>query len=124
MDAKSAEAALIAFAAQFPEAWTDHPWDHTVLKVGQKIFVFFGGAASPAGQLSVTVKLPISCEMALTLPGVRPAGHGLGRAGWVQLMRSDGDDFEIPTLKSWIIQSYKAVAPKRLGKRVDDAPFQ
>ncbi len=76
-DAKAAEAELIAFAAAMPEAWEDHPWDHTVLKVGKKVFVFFGGAASPPGELSVTVKLPTSYEMALTLPYVRPAGHGL-----------------------------------------------
>ena len=77
LDAKAAEAELIAFAAGMPEAWEDHPWDHTVLKVGKKVFVFFGGAAAAPNILSVTVKLPISYEMALTLPFMRPAGHGL-----------------------------------------------
>ena len=28
------------------------------MKVGKKVFVFFGGAASPPGELSLTVKLP------------------------------------------------------------------
>ena len=119
IDAKTAEAALIAFAARMPQAWEDHPWDHTVLKVGKKVFVFFGGAASPPGQLSVTVKLPISYEMALTLPCVRPAGHGLWKGGWAQLTQSDGDDIDLETLKGWIVQSYKAVASKKLGKLVD-----
>jgi predicted DNA-binding protein (MmcQ/YjbR family) len=121
VDAKAAEAALIAFAATMPQAWEDHPWDHTVLKVGKKVFVFFGGAASPPDVLSVTVKLPISFEMALTLPGVRPAGHGLGRGGWAQLTQSTGDDIDIETLKGWIIQSYRAVAPKKLSKLLDAA---
>ena len=54
-DAKAAERQLIAYASTMPQAWEDHPWDHTVLKVGKKIFVFFGGAAAPEDVLSVTV---------------------------------------------------------------------
>jgi hypothetical protein len=79
LDAKAAENELIAFASAFPQAWEDHPWEHTVLKVGKKVFVFFGGAAGQPNELSMTVKLPISYEMALTLPYVRP-GMGFGRA--------------------------------------------
>jgi predicted DNA-binding protein (MmcQ/YjbR family) len=120
-DAKAAEAELIAFAATFPQAWEDHPWDHTVMKVGAKIFVFFGGAASPPGELSVTVKLPISYEMALTLPCVSPAGHGLWKGGWAALRQRDGDDFDLPTIKGWIDQSYRAVATKKLVKLLDAA---
>jgi predicted DNA-binding protein (MmcQ/YjbR family) len=121
IDAKAAEAALIAFATAMPEAWEDHPWDHTVLKVGKKVFVFFGGAASPPDQLSVTVKLPVSYEMALTLPFMRPAGHGLWKGGWAQLVQSTGDDIDLDTIKGWIVQSYRAVAPKKLGKLVGTA---
>lgn len=114
--AKRAEAELIAFAATFPGAWEDHPWDHTVMKVGQKIFVFFGGAAAPGDTLSVTVKLPVSYEMALTLPYMKPAGHGMGKYGWAQLTQVDGDDFELDTIRGWIAQSYQAVAPKKLAR--------
>ncbi|HEX3918069.1 MAG TPA: MmcQ/YjbR family DNA-binding protein [Caulobacteraceae bacterium] len=119
--AKAAEAALIAYAATFPGAWEDHPWDHTVMKVGTKVFVFFGGAASPPGEVSLTVKLPISFEMALTLPYMSPAGHGLGRAGWAALRQHDGDDIDLETIRSWIVQSYRAVAPKKLVKQLDAA---
>ncbi len=119
MDAKAAEAALIAFAAGYPGAWEDHPWDHTVMKVGTKIFVFFGGAAGPPDTLSVTVKLPVSYEMALTLPGVRPAGHGLWKGGWAHLTRSSGEDIDLATIRGWIDQSYRAVAPKKLVKQLD-----
>ena len=94
-DAKAAEAELIAFAATFPGAWEDHPWDHTVMKVGKKVFVFFGGAASPPGELSLTVKLPVSYEMALTLPYMSPAGHGLWKGGWAALRQRDGDDIDL-----------------------------
>ena len=119
LPAKEAERRLIAFAAQMPGAWEDHPWDHTVLKVGKKVFVFFGGAAAPEDELSVTVKLPISYEMALTLPYMRPAGHGLWKGGWAQLRQQTGDDFDLDTIKGWILQSYRAVAPKNLVKQLD-----
>ena len=119
LPAKEAERRLIAFAAQMPGAWEDHPWDHTVLKVGKKVFVFFGGAAATEDELSVTVKLPISYEMALTLPYMRPAGHGLWKGGWAQLRQQTGDDFDLDTIKGWILQSYRAVAPKNLVKQLD-----
>ncbi len=119
MQARAAEAELIAYAAGFPGAWEDHPWDHTVMKVGQKIFVFFGGAAMPDEVLSVTVKLPISYEMALTLPHMKPSGHGLWKAGWAQLTQASGDDIDLATIRGWIDQSYRAVAPKKLVKQLE-----
>jgi predicted DNA-binding protein (MmcQ/YjbR family) len=122
MRARDAEARLIAFAASFPEAWEDHPWDHTVFKVGKKIFVFFGGAAAPDDMLSITVKLPVSYEMALTLPYMKPSGHGLWKAGWAQLTQASGDDFDFETIEGWIVQSYRAVAPKKLVRQLDAAP--
>ena len=121
MDAKRAEAELIAFAATFPGAWEDHPWDHTVMKVGKKVFVFFGGAASPPGELSLTVKLPVSYEMALTLPYMSPAGHGLWKGGWAALRQHDGDTIDLDTVRGWIVQSYRAVATKKLVKQYDAA---
>src|SRR5262249_8737481 len=119
LDAKSAERRLIAFAAKMPGAWEDHPWDHTVMKVGKKVFVFFGGAASPTGELSVTVKLPVSYEMALTLPYMKPAGHGLWKGGWAQLRQQSGDSIDLETIEGWILQSYRAVASKKLIKQLD-----
>ncbi|MFI4934844.1 MAG: MmcQ/YjbR family DNA-binding protein [Caulobacterales bacterium] len=121
VNVKQAEAQLIAFAATMPEAWEDHPWDHTVLKVGKKVFVFFGGAAGAPGELSVTVKLPISGEMALTLPYVTGAGHGLWKGGWVNARQRAGDDIDLETIRAWIVQSYRAVAPKKLSRRLDEA---
>jgi predicted DNA-binding protein (MmcQ/YjbR family) len=117
--AKRAEDELIAYAATFPGAWEDHPWDHTVMKVGRKVFVFFGGAASPDHVLSVTTKLPISAEMALTLPFTEPAGHGLGRAGWIQSRLTDDDEIDLATFRGWIEQSYRAVASKTLIRQLD-----
>jgi predicted DNA-binding protein (MmcQ/YjbR family) len=33
---------LKSFALELPEAWEDHPWGDTVVKVGKKVFVFLG----------------------------------------------------------------------------------
>ena len=89
------------------------------MKVGKKVFVFFGGAASPPGEISLTVKLPVSYEMALTLPYMSPAGHGLWKGGWAALRQSDGDDIDLETIRGWIVQSYRAVATKKLVKQLD-----
>jgi len=122
LSAKQAENELIVFASGFPQAWEDHPWEHTVLKVGKKVFVFFGGAAGAPDELSMTVKLPISYEMALTLPYVSPAGHGLWKGGWANIRQTDGEEIDLETLKGWIAQSYRAVAPKKLSRLLESEP--
>jgi predicted DNA-binding protein (MmcQ/YjbR family) len=131
--AKDAESSLIAFAASLPGAWEDHPrpegrhrhrrwvWDHRVMKVGRKVFAFFGSAATSPDTLSLSTKLPISAEMALTLPYTQLAGHGLGKAGWIQSRLTDGDEIDEETFRAWIVQSYKAVATKKLIKELEAA---
>ena len=81
--AKQAESDLLAYALSLPQTVLENPWGHDVPKVRGKMFAIFGGREGPAQRLSLTVKLPLSAEMALTLPYARPASHGLGRAGWV-----------------------------------------
>lgn len=60
------------------------------------------------GALEVGVKLPVSSEMALTLPFVQPAGRNLGPAGWVVALFEPGQSPDIELLKEWIEQSYRA----------------
>jgi predicted DNA-binding protein (MmcQ/YjbR family) len=110
---KKAEAALVAYALTFPEATEEWPWDERVIKVRGKIFVFVGLIEET---LRVGVKLPVSAEMALTLPFCQPSGYGLGRAGWVTSRFERKDKPPLDLLKEWIAQSYRAVAPKRLAK--------
>lgn len=109
------------YALGFPEAIEDHPWDHVAIKVRKKNFVFLGGHKDAEGLFSMTVKLPQSAEMVVNLPFVEPSGYGLGRAGWVTVKLSEGDDAEPEMLKEWIEQSYRAVAPKTLVKQLDAA---
>ena len=58
--------------------------------------------------------------MALTLPYCEPAGHGLGKSGWVQAKLQTGDDIDLALFKEWIAQSYRTVAPKKLAKILDE----
>ena len=86
------------------------------LKVKGKMFATFGGEIGEKGIFSMSVKLPVSSEMALTLDWVEPTGYGLGKSGWVTARIKSGANFDIDTMKAWIAQSYRAVAPKRLVK--------
>ena len=79
------------------------------------MFAAFGGAESPKA-FSMTVKLPVSSEMALTLAWAEPTGFRLGKSGWVTARLTAGSDVELDTMKGWIDQSYRAVAPKALVK--------
>lgn len=99
-----------------PDAWEDHPWGETVLKVRKKVFVFLNG--SREGTVALSVKLPQSAEFALLHPFASKTGYGLGKAGWVTCEFKDGDDIPLEILIEWMEQSYRAVAPKTLAKLV------
>src|SRR5258708_30915433 len=105
LNAKLAETLLIAYARGMPQAWEDHPWDHAVLKVGKKIFVFFGGAAVPKPQLSVTFEHPLSAETALAPPLGSPAGHRLGDSCRLDLRPTSRHAIQLQTTHAWLLPS-------------------
>src|SRR3954469_4174979 len=74
---------LITYALAKPEAYEDHPWGETVVKVRKKVFVFFGTTGSDDAGMGV--KLPASQPLALAQAGGVPSGYGLGKAGWVSI---------------------------------------
>jgi len=99
-----------------PEAYVDHPWGEDVAKVRKKVFVFFG---TGQGDFGIGVKLPESGPLALAQDGVSPSGYGLGDSGWVNVDFSESTlPFEM--LRDWIDESYRAVAPKKLGATLRD----
>ncbi len=103
---------LLAFALTLPEAWEDLPWEEDlVAKVGKKVFVFFGSATRP---LAMGVKLPRSAPFALSLPCADPSGYGLGRHLWVTVCLDGKDAPDGDLVRDWIVESYCAIAPKRL----------
>lgn len=111
---------LRAFALSLPEAHEDHPWGETVIKVNKKIFLFLG-ADEPAGRgQAFGVKLPSAAHgHALAVEGAAPSSHGLGRAGWVTVP-FQAELPETPVLLDWVEESYRAVAPKRAVRALDE----
>jgi predicted DNA-binding protein (MmcQ/YjbR family) len=109
---KRVEAVLLrAFALGFPEAYEDFPWGERVAKVKGKVFVFLG---TDGDTLGLSVKLPESGMLALGLPFASPTGYRLGKAGWVTARFAKREKAPVDLLRSWIDESYRAVAPKKL----------
>jgi len=115
--AKVALAAIRAHALSYPEAVEDFPWGDQVIKVKGKIFVFLG--AGKDGGFGISAKLPGTHELALTLKHVTPSGYGLGKAGWVSAQLPKGARIDLELLKDWVDESYRAVAPKTLVRKLD-----
>ena len=107
---------LRAYGLSLPEAHEDHPWGHSALKVRGKTFCWLDRQE----RLSLTVKLPVSNDFALMFDWTEPAGYGLGRSGWVSARFAAGEEPDLYLLKRWIAESYRVVAPKKLGALVPD----
>ncbi len=105
--------ALIRHALTYPEAWLDHPWGEHVVKVRKKVFVFFG----VSDEFGMAVKLPVSGPAVLDEPFAEPTGYGLGKSGWVTIRR-EGLERRNAQVEAWIEESYLAVAPKTLARRL------
>jgi predicted DNA-binding protein (MmcQ/YjbR family) len=106
--------ALRAHALRYPETREDFPWEgDRVIKVRKKIFLFLGEAG-------IGLKLTHSNQAALGLPYVKPMAYGLGRSGWVSIALSQSRKPSADLLKSWIDESYRAVAPKTIFARLKD----
>jgi predicted DNA-binding protein (MmcQ/YjbR family) len=112
---ESLERELRDYAMTYPEATEDHPWGHIAVKVKGKAFIFLGGDKD-AKELSLSLKLPQSRDMAVDLPFAEPTGYGLGKSGWVSARFKKVSEVPLPLLKQWIDESYRAIAPKKLVK--------
>jgi predicted DNA-binding protein (MmcQ/YjbR family) len=110
-----------AYALTFPGAYPEHPWGQTVIKVKKKVFLFVNGAIAPEDGVSLSVKLPASGADVLHLPFAEPMGYGMGKHGWVTLLLMRDDHVPLAVLETWIAESYRAVAPKRLLAELDAA---
>jgi predicted DNA-binding protein (MmcQ/YjbR family) len=113
-DIRELSKALRRFALGLPGATEHFPWGERVAKVGGKVFVFLGADPLPDGDMGFSVKLPESGREALELPFTKPTGYGLGKAGWVSASFSGKDAPPIAMLEDWILESYRAVAPKKV----------
>jgi predicted DNA-binding protein (MmcQ/YjbR family) len=118
--AKKTDAALkrlLAFGLELPGAHTKAPWPgHNDLAVNDKTFAYL---STPGEPFSIGCKLPSSGQVALMLPFVTPTAYGLGKSGWVSAVWPPKQPIDEEMLRAWILESYRAQAPKKLVKELD-----
>lgn len=107
-------AELRDYALSLPETTEDFPWGERAFKVKGKAFVFLN-----AEELSFSMKLPQTGFQALTLPFASPTHYGLGKAGWITFKPTGRINKALKQqFFDWALESYKAVAPKKLAREV------
>lgn len=104
---------LRAFGLTYPGAETKSPWPgHDDLAVKGKTFAYL----SPEGErFSISLKLPYSGDEARKLHYASPTEYGLGKSGWVTFEPAPDELPPMGQLKSWLDESYRAQAPKKLA---------
>jgi len=111
--------AIRTFALALPGTQPKSPWPgHDDVAVNDKTFLYLG---VDADRVSVGVKLRISGVEALRLPHARPMAYGLGKSGWVSIAFDPSTGPPLETIKRWVMESYRAQAPKRLLKELEAA---
>ena len=107
---------LREFGLGYPGAHIKSPWPtHEDLAVNEKTFAYLPAEGCP---FSISCKLSDSRAEALLLPFVSPTSYGLGKWGWVTATIPKGA-IPLVLFESWIDESYRAFAPKRLLKDLD-----
>jgi predicted DNA-binding protein (MmcQ/YjbR family) len=110
---------LQKFGLAYPEAHTKSPWPgHLDLAVKDKTFAYLSVPGEP---FKLSCKLPYSNVAALSLPFAEPTAYGLGKSGWVSAQFADDEAPPVEMFKSWIDESYRAIAPKKLVAQLDEA---
>jgi hypothetical protein len=115
---QQAEAALTAYGLTLPETSAGPAWvPARGLYMRRKMFGVFGAKGEGADALTLLMKLPISAEMVQDLYFVRESKGWFRQHNWVIAHFGPGDDIlaEMDTLKAWLLQSYCAIAPKKLA---------
>ena len=117
---KAVRRKLKEFGLAYPEAHSKSPWPgHDDLAVRNKTFAYLSAEGEP---LSISCKLPLTGQMALTLPFAKPTGYGLGKSGWVTATFGPKETPPLDLLKDWIDESYRVQAPKKLVATLPDDP--
>lgn len=110
---------LRAWGLTLPGAHRKSPWpDHDDLAVNEKTFAYL---PKKGASFSLSCKLPYTGYEALQLQFAEPTGYGLGKSGWVSFNPPEDQVPSLDQLKSWIEESYRAQAPKRLVKQLDES---
>ena len=105
--------AIRTFALALPGTQSKSPWPgHDDVAVNNKTFLYLG--VDDDERVSVGVKLRVSGAEVLRLPNAKPMAYGLGKSGWVSVAFDPAAAPPLETIKRWVMESYRAQAPKRL----------
>jgi predicted DNA-binding protein (MmcQ/YjbR family) len=118
---EKAEKDLTAFALTLPESDAGLAWPPTrAVRVKGKMFCVFGNRGEPVDELTIILKLPVAAEMVQELYFVQESKGWFKQHNWVIAHFNAEDDIlgEMDTIKAWVIQSYCAMAPRKLSKLV------
>ena len=111
-------AELRAWGLRLPGAHSKAPWpEHDDLAVKDKTFAYLPAKGRP---FSLSCKLPYTGYEALQLTFAEPTGYGLGKSGWVSFSPPEDQLPDLAQLKEWVEESYRAQAPRRLVKELDE----
>ena len=113
---KSLESKLREIALGYPDTYEDHPWGESAIKIRPQGKAFLFMRANDA-EVSFSVKLPNSRDMAVDLPWAEPTHYGMGKYGWVTA-HVKPKDAPMDLIRAWIDESFRAVAPKKLVKQL------
>jgi predicted DNA-binding protein (MmcQ/YjbR family) len=119
MDLAKAAERLRKAALKYPETYEESPWGDRVVKVKGKIFLFCG---VHQGMMYVSLKLPQSRHDALKEKWAAPTAYGLGKSGWVSCKFGPNDKVPEARLETWMGESYRALAPKKLAALAATGP--
>jgi predicted DNA-binding protein (MmcQ/YjbR family) len=111
--------AIRSFALALPGTQPKSPWPgHDDVAVNDKTFLYLG---IHDGKASVGVKLRVSGAEVRRLHDAKPMAYGLGKSGWVSIAFDPAAAPPPETIKRWVMESYRAQAPKRLLKELEAA---
>ena len=109
-------AAIRKHALSYPQAHEDFPWGESAFKVKGKTFVFMNDGE----HVSLSVKLPMSRDLALALPGSEPTHYGLGKKGWVTMRPTAKTSMDV--ICFLIDEGFRSIAPKKIVAQLPDPP--
>ena len=100
-------------AMALPEASEGQSCVNRAFRVGKKAFFYLG--EKPA-HIYAMLKLTTSYDDAAAMDDARVDA---GKHGWVTLRFQADDHPEVTTLEGWVVESYRALGPKRLVALLD-----
>ena len=107
---------LLAIVKSLPGAYEDRPWGSVHCKVADKIFVGWGRHDDGGMSLGFKTDKELQAMLVASDPRFKIAAY-VGKHGWVDMMLGPKPDWA--EVEQFVVQSYRMIAPKKLGKELD-----